>query len=62
MKYIDEFRKILDRLKTEGKYRVFNTILRKRGNLSINAILRLESAREHANALPFGPAPIIAIS
>ena len=32
MKYIDEFRKILDRLKTEGKYRVFNTILRKRGD------------------------------
>ena len=37
MKYIDEFRKILDRLKTEGKYRVFNTILRKRGDFP-NAI------------------------
>ena len=32
MKYIDEFKKILDRLKAEGKYRVFNIILRKRGN------------------------------
>ena len=37
MKYIDKFKKILDRLKTEGKYRVFNTILRKRGNFP-NAI------------------------
>ena len=37
MKYIDKFRKILDRLKTEGKYRVFNTILRKRGDFP-NAI------------------------
>ena len=32
MKYIDQFKKILDQLKTEGKYRVFNTILRKRGS------------------------------
>ncbi len=37
MKYIDKFRKILDLLKTEGKYRVFNTILRKRGDFP-NAI------------------------
>jgi len=37
VKYIDKFKKILDRLKTEGKYRVFNTILRKQGNFP-NAI------------------------
>ncbi len=37
MKYIDKFRKILDLLTTEGKYRVFNTILRKRGDFP-NAI------------------------
>ena len=32
MKELDKFKKILETLKSEGKYRVFNPILRERGN------------------------------
>ncbi len=37
MKYLNKFKKFIKNLKKEGKYRIFNTILRKRGKFP-NAI------------------------
>ena len=31
MKYLNKFKKVIKKLKSDGKYRIFNTILRKRG-------------------------------
>ena len=37
MKYLNKFKKVIKKLKSDGKYRIFNTILRKRGKFP-NAI------------------------
>ncbi len=37
MKYLNKFKKVIKNLKSSGKYRIFNSILRKRGNFQMQS-------------------------